>query len=472
MKKTILFLIFFTSTYIGAQNIFYKPFPYFSNSQGYKLEKVNDGGYIIIGKSASQNSYSNILLIKCDEQGDTIWSKKYGTLHNDIGFAIKQTYDNGFVIAGQIGKPDTTSENLSKVYILKTDSYGDSLWSYQWNPETGDRAFDIIETIDSNFLAVGVIGASVNFSSPKAFQMLLNASGDTIWTKTYENQTAFNSIIKTLDGGYFIGGSSGVSITSEVFLVKLNSNGDTLWTKKGGIGFSYGIANEVIQLSDGTFIVTGSRFNNPNQNAFISKLDINGNLIWTNEFGGSGNDFLKSVDTTSDGGFILCGSTSSFSQGQYTNSDIWLLRMDHLGDTLWTKTYGTLQNDAAYSVKTSNDGGFVLTGFEKIPINAFILKTDSLGFSTVSTPESHQELEEIKVFPNPVLNEIRVIFNSVVEFSAIELSIVDLIGNKIKCEYVEYNNSIIINTEKLASGLYIISFKTQDFVFSKKFLKI
>jgi hypothetical protein len=187
--------------------------------------------------------------------------------------------------------------------------------------------------------------------------------GDTLWTRTYNGgkEDCGYSVQQTTDDGYVIIGQTNVydSNNYDIWLIKTNSTGDTLWTKTfGGVGGEGGYS--VQQTSDGGYIVTGysETFGN-NSDVWLIKTDSSGVTLWTKTFGGEGNDCGFSVLQTINGGFIVTGHTSSFGSG---NNDVWLIKTDSTGDTLWTKTFGGMNPDIGYSVQQTSDMSYIIAG--------------------------------------------------------------------------------------------------------------
>jgi hypothetical protein len=183
------------------------------------------------------------------------------------------------------------------------------------------------------------------------------------------------------DGGYIIAGhtaSSGSGLM-DFYLIRINSGGDTVWTKTyGGTGQDYGYA--VDTTSDGGFIIAGDTqsFGTSQGGIFLVKTNQLGDTIWTAIYDAFNIDVCRDVKPTMDGGYILAGWTRSFGAGEY---DMYLIKTNSSGDTLWTKTYGDFLDEECYSVQPMSDGGFVICGYQEPNHHSRILivRTDNAG---------------------------------------------------------------------------------------------
>ncbi len=128
----------------------------------------------------------------------------------------------------------------------------------------------------------------------------------------------------------------------------------------GGINNEQGWAGQL--TSDKGFILTGTTSSTGagGTNCYLIKTDSSGTLQWTNSYGGTHDDEAFAVKQTNDGGYILCGYTKSFGAGGY---DVFLVKTNALGDTLWTRAYGTALNDYGNSIQLTSDGGYIVAGY-------------------------------------------------------------------------------------------------------------
>src|ERR1035437_159631 len=127
----------------------------------------------------------------------------------------------------------------------------------------------------------------------------------------------------------------------------------------GGLNEDYGLS--VKQTFDKGYIIAGasSSYGAGNSDVYLMKLDSNGNFKWRNTFGGANVNWGYYVQQTTDSGYVIAGFTNSVGHGGY---DMYLIRTNSIGDTLWTKTYGGTDWDFAYSVSQTSDGGFIVAG--------------------------------------------------------------------------------------------------------------
>lgn len=171
-----------------------------------------------------------------------------------------------------------------------------------------------------------------------------------------------HSVTQTDDGGYIVAGytqSFGAG-DWDVYLIKTDVAGDTIWTRAfGGVGSDLG--RSVEQTSDGGYIIAGYTysFGAGWDDVYLIKTDAGGGTVGTRTYGSSDYDEGRSVEQTVDGGYIIGGATWSFGSG---GNDVYLIKTDSNGDTVWTRTYGAGLNDSGYSIAQTDDGGYIIAG--------------------------------------------------------------------------------------------------------------
>ena len=185
----------------------------------------------------------------------------------------------------------------------------------------------------------------------------------------------------------------------DVWLVKTDSAGTLQWQKNyGGSGTDFALF--VAQATDGNYLFTGYStssdsdltLNHGGYDAWVVKIDTAGKILWKKTYGGSGTDFAKSVQPTTDGGSIISGETTS-SDGDITGShggdDLWLIKLDTAGNKQWQKVYGGSGSDGSRYAEQTSDGGYIVTGFSNSSdgqvtgnhgnYDVWVVKTDSIG---------------------------------------------------------------------------------------------
>jgi hypothetical protein len=309
------------------------------------------------------------------------FERHYGGESAEWGFCVQQTADSGYIVAG------TTLSFGAGFYdgwLVRTDARGETLWTCACGGTTGDYFYGVENATGGGFLVVGNTG-SFGAGGTDVWLVRTDFHGDSLWTKTYGGTgwDGATSLRPTADSGYVIAGHTSSLGAGEYdgWLLKVDASGETLWTKTyGGTGTdrTYSVA----VTSDGGFILTGFYdLSGPlGGDLWLVRTDSMGDTVWTRTLPAPGHDAGYWVEETEDGGYIVVGATSSFGAGNY---DLWLLRFDARGDTLWTKTYGGSDWDEGKSVKQGADGGFVVAGHMQPPRpdrgKAWLLRTDTEG---------------------------------------------------------------------------------------------
>jgi hypothetical protein len=255
------------------------------NHGGGSVKETSDGGYIIAPGALS--------LIKIDKYGDRLWRKAYSVGDEDhryscTGSSVAETHDGGYIVTGS-SKQTYPYTELNDLFLLRTDSLGDTLWTRRFGGYHIDDGYCIQSTEDSCFL---VVGRTISFGNGGSDLWLLKGyeieyeeykRGDTLWTRVYggDYNDAGTWIEGTSDGGYVIGG----------------------WTESFNEG-------------------------EKNRDFWLLKIDEQGDTFWTATYGGDEDDFCACVSQTADGGYLLTGYTYSFNA---TDKDLWVLKVDSLG---------------------------------------------------------------------------------------------------------------------------------------------
>jgi hypothetical protein len=331
---------------------------------GYAVQQTSDSGYIITGYTRSYGPMSghNVWLIKTDNNGNEQWNNTFGGNDDDEGYSVQQTNDGGYII---VGYTKSSGAGGTDVYLIKADAAGNQVWTKTFGGASDDEGYSVQQTSDGGYI-IGGATSSFGAGSRDIWLIKTDPSGNLIWQKTHGGMSSdgARSVQQTSDGGYILTGwtySYGPGAVGNVWLVKTDSLGNLEWNNYfGGTDVDRGYWVE--QTADGGFIITGytSSSGAGLDDMLLIKTNSLGTAEWIKTFGGSGRDYGNSVEQTTDGGFIIAGYTLSYGAG---GEDVYLVKTDTDGNEEWSETFGGIYSDEGYSVRQTIDGGFIITGF-------------------------------------------------------------------------------------------------------------
>jgi len=374
--------------------------------KGWSVQQTTDGGFVIVGTTCSFGAgETDVWIIKTDINGDSLWSRTFGGEEDDNGKCIQQTADGGFVIVGYTA---SFGESFGDVWLIRTNADGDSLWARTYGGIDPDEGQSVQQTTDGGFVIVGrtwSFGAGVS----DVWLIRTNTDGDSLWSRTFGEGWAEDdgmSVQQTADGGFVIVGKTGDGGDgSDIWLIRTDADGDSLWSHSFG-GGSGDFGYSVQETDDGGFVIGGSThsFGAGSFDVWLIRTDADGDALWSHTYGGDGYDWCSSVQKTVDGGFLIAGYTELFGAG---NCDIWLIKTDAEGDTLWSCIFGGESWEYGTGAQQTVDDGFVITGYTRSfgagECDVWLVKT---GPDPVSVPESQSTWQPstfaiLGVWPNP-----------------------------------------------------------------------
>lgn len=295
-----------------------------------------DGGYIVAGQTLSFGAGSaDVYLVKLNALGETLWTRTFGDSSPNVGNSIAQTPDSGYIIAGYTY---TSAQNVNDALLIKTDRSGNLQWSKTYGDTLYEGASSVRQTPDGGYVFTGYKG-SRNVDTRQVYVVKTNTAGDTEWTRTYggTSQDRGFCVELTGDGGYIVAGitlSYGAG-SRDFYLLRMSSVGDTIWTRTfGASGNDEGYS--VKRTSDNGFLVVGYTVppDSSYMDVYLVKVNASGDTEWTRTYNhSSGDDVGYSVQTTSDGGIVIAGYTYSASW----DHDVYLLKTDANGNLAVTE---------------------------------------------------------------------------------------------------------------------------------------
>ncbi|MGD8565963.1 MAG: hypothetical protein PVF96_06415 [Candidatus Bathyarchaeota archaeon] len=328
-------------------------------------------------------------------------ARKFGTSGTPIIKAGMDYDSNWLDITDKAGQYFTVTHNLNKTEIIveiqgrmALDSgthqkhIGGTELAMGWNKTYGgvndDQAYVVIQTCDGGF---AIVGFTDSFGAGDYDSMLIKVDylGEVQWNQTYGDtgNDITSTVVQSTDGGYaMLGYTDNPSLgLNDFYFVKTDASGNKLWNKTyGGVNHDFGYS--IIQTSDGGYALCGSTgsFGSGQDDIWLVKIDALGNMEWNKTYGGTNNEFCTSIIQTDDGGYAIAGVTRSFGAGA---EDFWLVKTDSNGNTQWSRTYGGTAQDNLMDLTQTLDGGYALVGHTQSFGFGFwdwwFVKTDSNG---------------------------------------------------------------------------------------------
>ena len=415
--------------------------PYKEISVASPLKAINDSEFVCTGVIIDQDSTTtrynrDIYLLKLNNIGDTIWTKRLGfgigTLSNpdfEVGFDVIYTQDNGYAITGY--SSNFVGGNV-QVCLIKTDSLGNLLWQKSYGGGGTENAYSLIQTPDKGFLLAGYTYSYGN-GDRDGYLIKTDSLGNFQWQKTYggAGNDGLSGLCKTVDGNYLLSGWTKTNFNllyqSKLWFIKVDNNGNQIWNKT--FGGDYGIAevDRLIQLQDSTCVGIGGISDSSGIpiSGLIMKISLNGDSIWAREYKRATTqaDYFNGFAATNDGGFIIAGQVP----GQATPSgtqDGWLVKVDCLGADSITHYFG----NSCYSGS--------VTGIKEIVID----------YDYPNLMDNYPNpFDEITVLPYYLPDKV----------IAGEIIITDITGRIVQ-KYNLQNGSknIVFNSSELGNGIY------------------
>jgi predicted secreted protein len=333
-----------------------------SVDQGRSVQQTTDGGYIVCGITESYGAGGqDIWLIKTDAEGNKLWDRTFGGGKKDIGMSVQQTTDGGYIVCGSTDSYGTGGEDI---WLIKTDADGNKLWDNTFGGNGFNAGRSVQQTGDGGYIICGYTDPDVA-GKGHAWLIKVDADGNKLWDKTFggEVTTIATSVQQTTDGGYIICGMAGSYGTdkTEAYLIKTDAAGNQLWDETF-VDNDIAVGNSVRQSTDGGYIVCGTASSNKTGAAevLLIKTDGAGKKLWDRTYGGKGIDSGNSVQQTTDGGYVICGTTTSHETNKPI--EVSLIKTDAKGNKLWDKTFGDEGVAQGESVQQTKDGGYIACG--------------------------------------------------------------------------------------------------------------
>ncbi|MHC4499984.1 MAG: T9SS type A sorting domain-containing protein [Planctomycetota bacterium] len=328
------------------------------DENGYSVQETSDGGYILAGSTISFGAGNyDMCLIKTDAQGNLEWGRTYGYGDEEHCMAVQQTSDGGYILGGYTRWSLTVPP---AAYVVKVDNMGNVEWEETYAGIEFWYCYAVQQTSDGGFIlgGEGMVAGWVT----DAYLVRLNPNGGMAWYQTYGalNSYECRSVKQTFDGGYILGGCK-FETYAQMYIVKTNSAGDMEWETVIGGASGNEECYAIVQTADGGYAAAGNTdsWGAGGYDMYLVKLNPSGIMQWTQTFGGTEDDGCRSMQLTSDGGFILGGHTWSYGSGE---DDMYAVRTDEMGYLEWETTVGGAAGEDCYSIQQTSGFGYILGG--------------------------------------------------------------------------------------------------------------
>ena len=388
MKKSAMqLLLIVTAIIIMAPSIFAQApsvewsQTYKTNSAALSLYEMPDSGFVLGGYiKPDGDAYRDMFLIRTDSNGDTLWTSTFGQAgRGESASCLYPAADGGFVLTGSRGE-DEPYTSYSDIYLVKADQNGDFSWHSTFGSVgVGESAVSLVQAADSGFLIAGYFwDASTGYD---IWLLKTNYLGTLEWPEqiSWADADYPTCINLTADYGYALTGrtqSFDTEYDYDMFILKLNSDGleSDSWAYGSAHPFDEA-ANHICHTSDGGYLLCGYRSDESTpKDIYVVKTDMFGVVDWTSQLGGTYHDEARCCIETVDGGYAV--SASWYIDGNWKTA---LIKYNAVGDTMWTALWGDPANShTPYGLVQTADYGYAVGGLMSGgTTSAFLVKFSS-----------------------------------------------------------------------------------------------
>ena len=484
-------------------------------------------------KSGKGQGDLDYFLWKMDEAGKMEWQKTFGGSASDYLYSVSLTREGGFILGGSSDSPrsgDKQADGFGNMdfWILKLDPTGEQEWQITLGGIGNDQLQSIQQTLDGGFIIGGSSDSSPildqanqitgnksqeSYGSFDYWVVKLSASGSIEWEKTLGGM--FSDQLKTVlitdpsaplsDRGYLVGGTSNSPVSgnkaadnlgmNDYWIIKLDEKGNEVWQRTYGGEGDDSLA-QILETENG-YLLTGSSNSKTSENKksgsvngtdfWVLEIDKNGEPIWDSTYDTGQWDMLvnvtkatplKSLQGDNSPEYLLGGYASTETLGKRTDSkginDFVVIKINHRGEMLWSKTIGGNGTDQLKGLTQTRDGGYVLAG------NSDSKKSDDKDKASIggndywvvklgNEKKSEEERQLVEVYPNPTYQYTNIIISE--EFKEAEVQVFNLNAQKLQTKKLPYR-STAVDLQGYPPGVYIfkisIDGNTQDMKVIKK----
>ncbi len=472
----------------------------FGNAIQQNSNVVKAVGYVVVGGAGSMDGQvsggpggGDAWVVQLDNVGNIIWQKPLGGSAYDHAYAVRQTTDGGYVVAGETNSNDgdvTGSHGGVDAWVVKLDAMGNISWQKALGGSDYDPAYAVRQTTEGGYIVAGSTlsndgDVSGNHGNWDVWIVKLDDMGNILWQRALGGSQLdeAKAIQQTTDGGYVVAGLtqsndgdvSGQHGSVDAWVVKLDDSGSITWQKPLG-GSNVDWAHAVQQTTDGGYVVAGASNSNDGDvsgnhgdyDAWCVKLDAMGNITWQKALGGSDRDRAYAVQQTTDGGYVVAGEAHSNDgdvSGNHGAPDLWAVKLDAMGNLSWQKAMGGTDGENANAVQQTTDGGYILAGTTGGSndgdvfgnhgfADLWVVKLDNQGVGL-----EEPAMTSFQVAPNPSAGLVSIRTNGL--WKSAQLTLTDALGQEVLRENMT-GSSATLELTAWPRGLYLMAIRSGE----------
>lgn len=450
ISVSMLLLVGLLAVQLQAQPeiIWYRTYGGDEPEECHSIIHTSDGGFALAGMTQSfEVDWMDFYLVKADVEGNEEWFNVYRKEGDNIGYDLIQTHDSGYALSGgtyYFGRDQDMGEGL----LVRTDSDGEEVWTLTYNDfDIGWKSVGVVQTADSGFVVAGNFWLSEEFRQ-QLCAMKINADREFVWLEDYGEGSAehhMTDFTGTADNGF-------AYLCSDYSLTRLDENGEIIWTQSY-LDEEHSYSDILIQNSDGGFAIAGEVENY--SRGYMVKVNAEGEEIWHCRFTADRLRLVNDILQTVDGGFALTGCDN------LRRPNISVVRLDGNSEELW---WFVCQYTTANSFCQTEDGcyafgGSVLINEEGGDIALMMTTPDPVSAPIDRNVSPVNEFSMISAYPNPFNNSIAINFISD-RSRWITLRIFDCAGRSVSTLYrglaESGMNRVSWDAESMPAGIYQI----------------
>ncbi len=312
-------------------------------------------GFLVVGSTRSVVNATVGWALMLDSQGNQLWNRTYLDGAGTEIRCVANTSDGYLLVGNQFA----ASGDING-YVAKVDLAGAVVWQTVVGGTKIDKLFSGVVASDG-FVVCG-LSYSYGSGDAESWAVKLDGKGVVVWNNVYGGyvDAALRSAVVASDGGFITAGYVDEGEGNyDFYLLKLADDGSRVWNHTYG-GFDSEKAYSITRAQNGYVVVGDAASTATNTDAWVLKVDSQGAQVWSKTVGGNSADSAAYVTAAKSGGYLICGFTFSFGEGQ---RDFWLFNISEEGQVGFSCTFGNSAFQEAYAVIDAGAGEYVLVGW-------------------------------------------------------------------------------------------------------------